>query len=175
MRMHLTPAPLAPRCLHRQAAAGSKRDVKKALQQLGRQRPDILPQLPQPLVARLAAVQLEPAALAERKTGNAFARITAAAAAPGGLLGRASTQDVLRVLWVVSSSSSSNDGKQDNAGEHVKVAARGMWRRQYVLPRARLPRRTVHGRSHPACRACRRNCCSGGADAAGAAAGAAAA
>jgi hypothetical protein len=106
----------------RQSAITSKRDVKKALQQLGRTRADILLCLPKPLIIKLAAVSLSPSEAAERKTSNAYARLNSAAAAAAAMaaedaatasMGSASTQDLLRVLWAACNSPEADS----NAGE----------------------------------------------------------
>eukprot|EP00775_Hariotina_reticulata_P002273 gene2273-2585_t len=113
-----------------QSAISSKRDTKKALQQLGRNRADILLRLPKPLIVKLAAVSLSPSEVAERKMLNAHARLSSAAAAAATMaaedaattsLGRASTQDLLRVLWA-----SCNSAEVDSNTELLLL-----WRRAH--------------------------------------------
>jgi hypothetical protein len=131
---------------HRAGAFSTRRDVKKALQQLGRTRADILLLLPKPLLIKLAATELPigPAGHLDRKVDAAIRRLkkglaaaasssssgtaaaaeedseqegeeegeeegqeagaAAAAAAAAEVpvaLGKASTQDVLRLLWCI--------------------------------------------------------------------------
>ena len=79
----------------------SKRDVKKALQQLGRDRPDIIHLMPKTLIKQLSDLKMPfPGDLIiNRKSLAAAGRIAAAAAAADGV-GKASTQDVLRLAWL---------------------------------------------------------------------------
>jgi hypothetical protein len=87
------------------AATTSRRDVKHALLQLGRARPDILLLLPAGEVAALAALPLPLEERPERKSAAADARLKASfpsgadGAGDSGGRGGASTQDLLRVLW----------------------------------------------------------------------------
>jgi hypothetical protein len=87
----------------RDAATTTPRDIKKALQQFGRTRPDIALQLPKQLLADLASLAYPPGLT--KKTYIALARLktdTAPAAAGSTpavhATGRASTQDVMRVM-----------------------------------------------------------------------------
>jgi hypothetical protein len=81
--------------------------VKKALLALGRARPDILPLLPVSDVAALAALPLPVEERPDRKFASADARLKSSfskgAGGDGGDdsagCGRASTQDLLRMLW----------------------------------------------------------------------------
>jgi hypothetical protein len=140
---------------HRAGAFSTRRDVKKALQQLGRTRADILLLLPKPLLAQLAATELPigPAGHLDRKVEAAIRRlkkglaaaasssssgaaaaaedaaqegeedfeVAAAAAAAEEVpvaLGKASTQDVLRLLWCIA-----DDGDDVESGGEQKHLA----------------------------------------------------
>lgn len=91
----------------RHAAIDSRRDIKKALQQFGRSRPDIILQLPQQLLADVASQQFSERM--DRKAQVALQRLKAdtaqlqpsATSTTAHATGRASTQDILRVLWVL--------------------------------------------------------------------------
>eukprot|EP00877_Chromochloris_zofingiensis_P002224 jgi/Chrzof1/12001/Cz06g17200.t1 len=83
----------------RHIALAAKRDIKKALQQLGRTRPDILMQLPTHPLLQLAQWPLPPSDKPERKTVEADKRLKAYCAGDADLSLPASTLDVLRVIW----------------------------------------------------------------------------
>jgi hypothetical protein len=104
----------------RSAATSSRRDIKKALQHFARKRPDIVLQLPAQLLADLSSADFPE--LLEKKARTALLRLKAGAgpgaaakqAAFGPLAGRASTQDVLRVMWALVDTSTADD---DTAAE----------------------------------------------------------
>jgi hypothetical protein len=111
-----------------------RRDIKKALQQLGRARTDIVLLLPQPLLLQLAALPFPERLEKKAVTGLKRLRAAAAAAATAGAgegsgtaMGAASTQDVLRILWCladivtegVSSEGSSDDGSSSKAAAAI--------------------------------------------------------
>jgi hypothetical protein len=136
---------------HRAGALASRRDVKKALQQLGRTRADILLLLSKPLLTKLASTDLPlpPTGHLDRKVSAALKRLqkglAAAAAASGSsgaaavgaaeddeqqqeeegaeaaaaaevpvvALGKASTQDVLRLVWSIAD----DQGDIESGGE----------------------------------------------------------
>lgn len=93
----------------RDAAISSRRDIKKAIQQFARCRPDIVLRLPQQLLTDLASQKYP--ALLEKKTRIAVERLQADTARIGGkqgpahATGRASTQDVLRAMWGLTNTS----------------------------------------------------------------------
>lgn len=101
---------LASQCVlvstRRSAATSSRRDIKKALQHFARRRPDIVLQLPDQLLADLSSAEFPD--MLEKKARTALLRLKAGAgsgagqqATSGPLAGRASTQDVLRVMWAL--------------------------------------------------------------------------
>jgi hypothetical protein len=98
----------------REAVINSRRDIKKALQQFGRKRPDIVLQLPKQLLTDLASAPYpEPL---ERKAKYAVERLkaetgkTQGGAAVGPTSGRASTQDVVRAMWALVGTATAEDG-----------------------------------------------------------------
>lgn len=122
----------------RHAAIDSRRNIKKALQQFGRSRPDIILQLPKELLADVASQQFSERM--DRKAQVAMQRLKAdtaqlqpsATSTTAHATGRASTQDILRVLWVLvdtveaaatqaesaATPDSSTTSSSDAAGEH---------------------------------------------------------
>ncbi len=106
-------APLAR--THRHLALANKRDVKKALQQVGRQRPDALFSLPPAALRTLAAAGLPEGMPHERKLTAAAARLQRSCiqGAAGDNQG-ASLQDMLRVVsaWARPSPDTDSDAEE---------------------------------------------------------------
>jgi hypothetical protein len=94
----------------RKDAVRDKRDVKKTLQKLGRQRPDVIFLLPEDHLLVLARGGPPPNQRTERKVVSASERLHASFVAGTAGKGQgASFQDVLRLCWVWSTTGTGDD------------------------------------------------------------------